>query len=313
MNRSAAPAVSRSPLRRRWLFCPLALRVLGMLCAALVGAGALQAQTVGSFTSPARSFSTASYWIEGPDGLVMIDTQFLPKEGVQALEQAQKSTGKRVTHAVVLHPNPDKFNGTHVLQARGVNVLTSQAVLAAIPGVHVIRTGWFAEEYKPDYPAAAAQPQSFGNQTQRVQWAGVPLTLHVLGAGCSAAHVVVQAGDAVFVGDLINPENHAWLELGTIDAWLARLDEIKAMGAKRVFPGRGQAGGPELIDKQAQYLRFVQQQVRSAEPTGTLGLFRKLLLQQRIESAYPSLGYALFMRDGLAAVWALEAAKGSAK
>jgi hypothetical protein len=29
----------------------------------------------------------------------------------------------------VLHANPDKFNGTTALQGRGVEVLTSQAVL----------------------------------------------------------------------------------------------------------------------------------------------------------------------------------------
>jgi glyoxylase-like metal-dependent hydrolase (beta-lactamase superfamily II) len=289
----------------------LGLRILFSLClfsGLALGVGQLYAQTVGSYTSPARTFTTASYWIEGPDGLVMVDTQFLPKEGLLALQQAEQASGKRVTHALVLHPNPDKFNGTAALQARGVKVFTSQAVLAAIPGVHTIRTSWFANEYKPDYPQAAARPESFGAQTQSVQWAGVPLTLHVLGAGCSAAHVVLQAGDAVFVGDLVNPENHAWLELGTIDAWLARLEEIKALAPRRVYPGRGQPGGPELLEKQATYLRFVQQLVRSAEPSGSLGWWRKLQLQQRIEASYPSLGYPGFMRDGLAAVWAEEAA-----
>jgi Metallo-beta-lactamase superfamily len=209
----------------------------------------------------------------------------------------------------VLHPNPDKFNGTAALQARGVQVWTSAPVAAAIPAVHVIRTGWFAEDYQPDYPKAAAEPLSFGGQTTRVAWADLPMTLHVMGPGCSAAHVVAQVGDAVFVGDLVNPENHAWLELGTIDAWLARLDEIKALNPSRVFPGRGKPGGLEIVDQQAAYLRFVQQVVREAEPTGSLGWVRKLLLQRRIEAAYPQLGYPIFMRDGLAAVWAQEASK----
>ncbi len=188
-------------------------------------------------------------------------------------------------------------------------MLTSDAVIAAIPGVHVIRTGWFADEYKPDYPANAAKPASFGSATLSQSFAGVPVTLHVLGAGCSAAHVVVQAGDAVFVGDLINPDNHAWLELGTIDAWLERLEEIRRMKPTRVFPGRGKPGGVELIENQASYLRFVQKTVRDAQPNGALGQFRKLLLQRTIEAAYPKLGYALFMRDGLEKIWEIEARK----
>jgi glyoxylase-like metal-dependent hydrolase (beta-lactamase superfamily II) len=264
---------------------------------------------VGAFISSTKTFSTASYWLEGSDGLLMVDTQFLPKEGLQAVAQAERETGKKVTAAIVLHPNPDKFNGTGVFQARGIRVLTTDAVIAAIPGVHIIRTGWFAEEYKPDYPANAAKPTSLGNATVTQMFAGVPVTVHALGSGCSAAHVVVQAGDAVFVGDLINPENHAWLELGMIDAWLARLEEIRKMEPTRVFPGRGKPGGVELIDNQAAYLRFVQKTVREAAPSGTLGFIRKLRLQSAIEGAYPKLSYNLFMRDGLEKVWEIEARK----
>jgi glyoxylase-like metal-dependent hydrolase (beta-lactamase superfamily II) len=292
-------------LSRIYLFISAAL-------IALAGASATFAAEpkVGAFTSSVKTFFTASYWLEGPEGLLMIDTQFLPKEGLQAVAQAERETGKKVTAAIVLHPNPDKFNGTEAFQARGIRVLTSDAVIAAIPGVHVIRTGWFAEEYKPDYPAKAAKPASFGNATLSQTFAGVPVTLHALGPGCSAAHVVVQAGDAVFVGDLVNPDNHAWLELGTIDAWLARLEEIRKMKPTRVFPGRGKPGGVELIDNQAAYLRFVQKTVRDAEPSGALGFIRKLRLQSAIEGAYPKLGYNLFMRDGLEKVWEIEARKG---
>jgi hypothetical protein len=144
-------------------------------------------------------------------------------------------------------------------------------------------------------------------------WSGVPLKLHVLGPGCSAAHVVAQVqtgqGSAVFVGDLVNPDNHAWLELGCIDDWLQRLDEIRAMNPVRVYPGRGQAGGPELLTRQAEYLRFVQKLVQAEKPSGELGWFTKQKLQRQIEGQYPSFSYPIFMRDGLAAVWREEASK----
>jgi glyoxylase-like metal-dependent hydrolase (beta-lactamase superfamily II) len=264
---------------------------------------------VNAYVSSEKTFSTASYWIEGAEGVLMIDTQFLPKEGLQAVEQAERAASKKVSAAIVLHPNPDKFNGTEAFQKRGIRVLSSDGVIAAIPGVHVIRTGWFAEEYKPDYPANAAKPESFGNKTLSQTLAGIPVTLHAMGPGCSAAHVVAQVGDAVFVGDLINPENHAWLELGTIDAWLDRLEEIRKLAPKRIFPGRGKPGGVELIDGQVAYLRFVQKTVRDAQPSGSLSYFRKWRMQSVIENTYPTLGYKLFMRDGLEKVWAIEAAK----
>ena len=103
-------------------------------------------------------------------------------------------------------------------------MLTSAQVAAAIPGVHEICFGWFADDYKPHYPQMAAVPNVFGDKTQTLEFDGLAVKLYVLGRGCSAA----QIGDAVFVGDLVNPDNHAWLELGFIDEWLARLEEIRA-------------------------------------------------------------------------------------
>jgi glyoxylase-like metal-dependent hydrolase (beta-lactamase superfamily II) len=283
--------------------------LIGLLAAGFVPAASAQDVVVGTYTSPTRTFSTATYWIKGKNSTVLIDTQFLPPESLLAKRAAEAATRQPVSHAVVLHPNPDKFNGTAVLQALGVQVLTSEQVVAQIPAVHQIRLGWFADEFKPDYPKDAAKPQTFGDRTTEVDWSGVKLKLHVLGPGCSAAHVVVQHGDAAFVGDLVNPDNHAWLELGTIDEWLKRLEEIRAMGITRVYPGRGKPGGVELLDKQAEYLRHVQALVVAEQPQGTLGWFAKLKLQREIEKKYPSLQYPGFMRDGLAEVWRVEAGK----
>jgi hypothetical protein len=130
--------------------------------------------------------------------------------------------------------------------------------------------------------------------------------LHVLGKGASGAHIVVQYEGNVFVGDLINPNNHAWLELGLIGDWLARLDDIRVMNPTTIYPGRGQIGGFELIQAQAAYLTQVRQWVREAIKPGDLGWIIKQLLQRKIENAYPALGYAIFMRDGLPALWKTE-------
>jgi glyoxylase-like metal-dependent hydrolase (beta-lactamase superfamily II) len=70
---------------------------------------------VGTYVSKPWGFNTSSYWIEGPKGLVVIDTQFLPSAAAEAVHWAEKLTSKKATHALVLHANPDKFNGTETL------------------------------------------------------------------------------------------------------------------------------------------------------------------------------------------------------
>jgi alkyl sulfatase BDS1-like metallo-beta-lactamase superfamily hydrolase len=90
---------------------------------------------VGTYVSSTRGFSTSSYWIEGRDGLILIDTQFPPSAAEEFLDWAERTTGKRARLAIVLHANPDRFNGTAVLNRRGLPVVTSAQVRALIPGI----------------------------------------------------------------------------------------------------------------------------------------------------------------------------------
>jgi hypothetical protein len=94
-----------------------------------------------------------------------------------------------------------------------------------------------------------------------------------------------------------------------IDDLLQRLEDTHAMSPAKIYPGRGATGGVELIDRQAAYLKQVQIWAREEKPSGDPGWFTKWKLQRKIEQAYPNLGYPIFMRDGLAAVWKTEAAK----
>jgi glyoxylase-like metal-dependent hydrolase (beta-lactamase superfamily II) len=284
-------------------------RTVIVAAAAAVAPAALKAQaspplSIGRFTSSERAYSTHSYWLEGPTGLVLVDTQFLPSDAHRFVDEAQRRTGKKAVLAIVLHPNPDKFNGTAVLQARGIRVITSAQVAALIPSVHRLRLSWFYEDYQPDYPKDAAQPEVFGERSTALQAAGLNLTLQVLGGvGCSGAHLVVQAGDAVFVGDLIASQGHAWLELAQFEPWLARLQELRALSPRRIYVGRGESAGPELIAAQADYLRRVRSIVLEAKPHGELGRFTRWRLKQQIVQAFPGYAWDGFVWEALPAIW----------
>ncbi len=258
---------------------------------------------IGTYTSDSLTFDTAAYWIEGPDGVVLIDTGFLTPIALDLVGRAERETGKKTALAVVLHANPDKFNGTATLQARGVDVTTSAPVAAPIPAVHTKRYGWFGKRYAPDYPAETPAPRVFGETTTPLEAAGLTLTAHVLGAGCSGAHVAVEYDGHLFVGDLVAHQNHAWLELGRIDEWLATLDALIALNPRFVHPGRGPAGGPELLTAQQAYLRDVKARVLALEPTGEPDKAKLAQVKAEIVAAYPDYGYPYFVELGLPAVW----------
>lgn len=260
---------------------------------------------VGTYVSSWKGFRTSSYWIEGPEGLVIIDTQFLPSAAEEMVNWAEKTTGKKAVLAIVLHPNPDKFNGTAAYLKRGIRVLTSEQVRAQIPTVHELRKEWFFERFKPDYPVEYTLPESFGPVTTTIKVAGLELKLHVLGAGCSSDHVVVQWRGNVFVGDLVTIGFHSWLELGRLTEWLTRLDEIEAMNPDYIRTGRGGSGDIDTLARQKRYLNDVIKIVTSFDVRGKTAPPHNFTEEAmaKVVAAYPAYEYTLFAENGLEKVW----------
>lgn len=287
----------------------LFLPVLG--CTPAKAPVAARAAGVTEFTSSPWGFSTSSYWIEGPTGLIAVDTQFLPSEAERMIASAEKQTGKKFVLAVVLHANPDKFNGTAVFQKHGVKVVTSRQVKELLPSVHAKRTKAFYDRYAPDYPKELPSPDVFGDQTTAMSAAGLTFQLHVLGAGCSEAHVVLEWEKHVFVGDLVGNGVHSWLEIGKTDEWLKRLDEIQALSPSRVHPGRGTSGPASLLSDERTYLETVIGIVKQEKPTLPMQDDAFERAKTKIVAAYPKHGFPVFLEIGLPAEWARQARAGS--
>ncbi len=274
--------------------------IVGLLALAACASPSSRATTprasspVGHFTSIPWGFETRSHWIEGPDGVVVIDTQFLPSEAERLLTEIARRTIAPVVLAIVLHANPDKFNGAEVFRARGIPVMSSAQVLAAIPGVAERRRRAFLTRYAPDYPSADPTLESFGDTTRTLDVAGLRLTLHVLGRGCSEAHVAVEWRGHLFIGDLGISRTHAWLELGYLDDWIARLDELAALRPTHVHPGRGPSAGLELLVGSRRYLEDVRARVRTTprdeDRDATIARLRR-----EVRDAHPDFAYPVFL------------------
>lgn len=262
---------------------------------------------LGMFVSTPWTFSTRSYVIEGPTGLVFVDLQFTPGQATHLVDDAERAMRKKAALGIVLHPNPDKFNGTETLQKRGARVVTSAQVKAAIPAVFKQRTEAFLSRYAPDWPKVTPAPDTFGDHTTELEAGGTRVKLHVLGAGCSESHVVAEwdgdDGKHVFVGDLVGNKTHAWLELGRTDEWLARIAEIRALKPAHVHPGRGDSAGPELLDAQRKYLEDVVAIVAAEKPAMPMPAGAKERVKAKILALYPGYDFEVFLDLGLPAVW----------
>jgi glyoxylase-like metal-dependent hydrolase (beta-lactamase superfamily II) len=269
-------------------------------------------ERVGEYISSQWSFKTSSYWIEGPEGLVLIDTQLVPTALRKEIRFAERKTGKKVKLAIVLHPNPDRFNGTAWVKDLGVPVVTSEQVRELIPEVHERWWPVFFKKYAISlYPRTLTLPDSFGGSTTELSAGGVTVKAHVLGAGCSPAHVVVEWEGHLFTGDLIANGTHSWFENGNTDAWLARLDELTALQPKFIHPGHGPTGGPELIDQQREYLHAVVKAVAEEQPRGPYTQEAFARITDKVTRRHPHREVPHFLPMFLGAEWARQAAMAS--
>jgi glyoxylase-like metal-dependent hydrolase (beta-lactamase superfamily II) len=238
----------------------------------------------------------------------LIDTQLLPSALRKEMAYATRVTGKEVKLAIILHPNPDRFNGTALLKEQGIPVVTSDQVRALIPAVH---QKWaptlFKKYWNGRYPRELVLADSFGDSTRELSAGGLTVKAHVLGAGCSPAHVVIEWEGHLFVGDLAARATHSWFENGRVDEWLHRLDELRALRPKWIHPGRGLTGGPELLDAQTQYLQAVVEEVTAERHQAHPSSDPVAAVTEKVTQRFPQYRYPVFLPALVSAEWARQA------
>lgn len=261
---------------------------------------------IGRYTATEQGLYTNSFWIEGPDGVILIGTQLLPSDARQAVKIAESVTGKKVVMAIVLHASPDQFNGTGVLQKQGIRVVSAKTVVDEMAKM-VDADGKSGQGEAPtSQPETTALPEALWDQTKEFDAAGLHMKAYVIRAGVSGAHLLIELDDHLFVGDLVSNGYHAMLQAGMSREWLERLEEIRRYTRHRVIhPGRGYAmNGNTLLNQQEDYLRYVQQAVAHRYGGAAITQSDRQAIFRDITDHYPDAGCVRFLDRSIPAVWA---------
>lgn len=235
-----------------------------------------------SYQSDANGFDTRTFFVEGEQEVVAIDAQFTPELAKKSIAHLRTFTDKPITWLVITHPNPDKFNGASVFRDLGARILSSAATAAAIPGVHAYKEYFFVEMAKMfpkgTYPQPVPVDQTFNGKMDLVLRGGERLQLQELtspGVSSTQTVVSVPSANALFVGDLVHFQAHAWLEGGivngkpvpTLEGWKKDLHEIADSypASTIVYGGRGEPVRLDLgVREQIRYLDRAEKLVRAA-------------------------------------------------
>jgi glyoxylase-like metal-dependent hydrolase (beta-lactamase superfamily II) len=231
-----------------------------------------------SFDSGLDGFFTKTYFYDTGEAVVAFDAQFTPALAAAALAWLGEQTESPVTHLVITHPNPDKFNGLSAFQEAGAEVVASEATAAAMPGVQEYKRSFFvgAGMFTEDtYPALGEVDETFSGEMTIDLGEGKTVELFELSEpGVSSTQTVafIPEMNALIVGDLVHHNLHAWLEGGivngqatpTLDGWIADLRELETEFASdpepTVYGGRGEpAPLADAVAAQIEYLETADQ------------------------------------------------------
>lgn len=95
------------------------------------------------------------------------------------------------------------------------------------------------------------------------------LTLHIGGVRAELLHLGPAAHTTndtavwlpeqrvLFAGDLVMSHTAPFCLMGSVSGSLAAMERLRALGAETVVPGHGPVGGPELIDANESYFRWI--------------------------------------------------------
>ncbi|QLC24559.1 MBL fold metallo-hydrolase [Parasphingopyxis algicola] len=209
--------------------------------------------------------SVNSYWIEGPDEILVFDTQrsiALAERVVAAIE----ATGKPVTAIVISHYDPDHFGG---LQAFTDAFPDAELLMAENVAEQIGRdlSGYVERlrETQGDEYRAPPEPTRFIEHREELTVSNVPIVVHVLTdtEAETMAMLAIPSERAVLASDLVANRMHPDVVDADIDSWPRALNRLtRDFSGFTLYPGHGEPGPVNLLAaNQIAYLSFVRGRV----------------------------------------------------
>lgn len=217
-------------------------------------------------------------FVIGDAAIAVIDTGGSPGQGRDLLAAIRARSDLPVAYVITTHAHPDHFLGHAAFAGEAPIWVGHERLPAALAerGRFYLANmerllGPAAEGSRlvaPDRTVAPGQPL-------RLDLGGRALVLRAWPVAHTDTDLTVldEASGTLFAGDLLFMERLPVID-GSLKGWLAVLDELAALPARRVVPGHGPSSAPwpEALEPQRRYLAGLLERVRASVAGGrTLG------------------------------------------
>jgi cyclase len=253
------------------------------------------------YSSPDYTLDVNSVLVITSDGVVVLDSQLLPRHADAVVREIRARTDKPIRYVSNSHHHPDHTFGNLVFREQGAELVSSYFTARMIDGSAfwylMFLSGLWGQHLPPGY---AVPRETFVRS--RELWVGktaVQLfeftdSTTVAGESVDVTMAWLPQAKVLHVADVVWPGAHTFFADGTsVPDWFIQLGHLRELvnelKPRVIVPGHGAPGDVGMIDAQERYLRAVARMVEDYCHGGEVPLTNedKAKLRQDIVNEFP--------------------------
>jgi glyoxylase-like metal-dependent hydrolase (beta-lactamase superfamily II) len=247
------------------------------------------------------------YWFETPAGTVLVDVPLKNSDAKRLKGSIVRPYRIYITQAV-----PERFGALAVMREGDVPAFTTPAIATEIRNYGDTRLMKIAKG-DSDIPRHVEPPSPAIEERNHDMVGEVEVELLPLGPASAESSLAVylpKTGELI-TGDAVAGREHLDLTWGRSVVWQDRINELKALEPKFIYPGHGTPGGPEILDETLAYLKYFHEIVASRVKPGAPAKITNadlVAVRQQMIAKYPKHGRPELLDSSIAGEYAVQLA-----